>query len=544
MVILAIALTPILFVAAIQAYVDGKQSLEIRRSDLLGIADRAIDEVEQELITSESMLKIFSEQIAAGRCSDVQSWLTPEMPSLINVAFFDENGVSQCTASGETGFTIYDQAWNEALKNGQVFLRTDSFMGKGAKESMFAIFYRMEYRGEYVGAAGFGMAAEDLADMLSGVEKSAQNQVDLALADDNLAVFGDELPVALQKEWVETAHAEDGGHLFIVSDEVGKSWDVVLNRVGPGDLYAVAVRQSPGLFDEVTLRPAVMIGLPLLSFSIALASAWFAVDELVLKWLLRLRRLAYTYGRGEYDARPDQDFQMAPEEISSLALAMDRMSERIGKRDHDLKAAVSERDAALKEIHHRVKNNLQIVTSFLNLQSRRVTDPESRAAINSTRLRIDALSVVHQTLYQHDDLDIVHLGTFFEHLLGHLSNALGLDELDVDLTYDIEDLPLRADDAIPLALFVLEAITNSTKYAFVEDGGEIHVLLKEQDQGLLLAIRDNGGGAESDTAKVSGTGLGSKLMSAFERQLNGKMEVSTAPGEGYEVRLFVPHRIS
>ena len=235
---------------------------------------------------------------------------------------------------------------------------------------------------------------------------------------------------------------------------------------------------------------------------------------------------------------------MAPEEISSLALAMDRMSERIGKRDHDLKAAVSERDAALKEIHHRVKNNLQIVTSFLNLQSRRVTDPESRAAINSTRLRIDALSVVHQTLYQHDDLDIVHLGTFFEHLLGHLSNALGLDELDVDLTYDIEDLPLRADDAIPLALFVLEAITNSTKYAFVEDGGEIHVLLKEQDQGLLLAIRDNGSGAESDTAKVSGTGLGSKLMSAFERQLNGKMEVSTAPGEGYEVRLFVPHRTS
>ena len=542
MVILAMALTPILFIAAIQAYFDGKQSLVTRRDELVMVADRAIDDIETQLTTAESMLTIFAEQIAAGRCDDVYGWLSEEMPSLISVVFFDTEGVSQCTSVGEPGFTIQDAEWNDRLKNGTEVLRTDTFMGKSVRRPMIAVFRRLSYRGEYVGASSFGLSATKLAGLFQNAEALNEPDVKLALIDGQLSAFGDELPVLPNEKWVSEARNTAGGQLFIERGVAGDSIDVVISQVAERDLYAVVTRPSPGLFDELSVRPAVMVGLPLLSFSIALASAWFAVDGLVLKWLLRLRSLAFTYGRGEYDARPDQDFELAPEEISSLASAMDRMSERIGKRDADLKNAVKERDAALKEIHHRVKNNLQIVTSFLNLQSRRLTDAEGRAAINATRLRIDALSVVHQTLYQHDDLDVVHLGTFFEHLLSHLSNALGFEDQGIDLTYNIQDLPWRADDAIPLALFVLEAITNSTKYAFDEDGGEIHVELVEADDCVKLTIRDNGGGETSETGEPQNTGLGSKLMQAFERQLRGQMEVINEPGIGYTVRLTIPNR--
>ena len=204
--------------------------------------------------------------------------------------------------------------------------------------------------------------------------------------------------------------------------------------------------------------------------------------------------------------------------------------------------AIASRDAAVREIHHRVKNNLQIVTSFLNLQGRQLRDPEAKAAISAARHRIDALAIVHQTLYQNERLEQVHLKPFLTGLVSHLSEALGMEESGVEIVQDYEDVMRPADDAIPMALFIVEAITNAMKYAFGPEGGVITVSLSVDETGTTLKISDNGRGYDpsAPSDQENGRGLGTKLMSAFSRQLAATLEVEASPGVGCQLKLHMP----
>ena len=222
------------------------------------------------------------------------------------------------------------------------------------------------------------------------------------------------------------------------------------------------------------------------------------------------------------------------------------MAKDIGERDQDLKLAIASRDAAVREIHHRVKNNLQIVTSFLNLQGRQLQDPKAKAAISAARHRIDALAIVHQTLYQNERLEQVHLKPFLTGLVTHLCEALGMEDLSVSVTQSYDDVTRPADDAIPMALFVVEAITNAMKYAFDKWGGEIHISLTVDETEITLQIFDNGRGCDAATVsgQPEGTGLGSKLMKAFARQLSAELIIDTREGDGCRLTLVIPEAYS
>ena len=232
----------------------------------------------------------------------------------------------------------------------------------------------------------------------------------------------------------------------------------------------------------------------------------------------------------------------APAEIAELADAMEDMAADIDQRDKDLKAAIEVRDAAVKEIHHRVKNNLQIVTSFLNLQGRQLQDEEARQAIAAARHRIDALAIVHQTLYQHERLELVSMQPFLKGLIDHLAEALGMEALNIRISQSYDEMERPADDAIPIALFLVEAVTNATKYAFRrEEGGEISISLTAgEDDSVRLKVADNGLGF--DPSSKAPKGLGSKLMTAFARQLKGRLDIQSKPGGGTAITLYMPGR--
>ena len=316
----------------------------------------------------------------------------------------------------------------------------------------------------------------------------------------------------------------------------------MIKPVGPGNVYAAISRKSPGFWSDFTLRPISSIGLPLIAFSVALLAVWLAIDSLVLRWLSRLTRTVRVYGAGRYQFKAGETFDKAPDEIARLARAMDVMAKDIGERDRDLKLAIASRDAAVREIHHRVKNNLQIVTSFLNLQGRQLKDPKAKAAISAARHRIDALAIVHQTLYQNERLEQVQLKPFLTGLVMHLSEALGMDDMGVKVTQSYANVMRPADDAIPMALFVVEAITNAMKYAFDSKGGEIHISLATDENGITLEISDNGRGYDvaAVSGQTNGSGLGSKLMNAFSRQLSAELNVDTEEGDGCRLTLIIP----
>ncbi len=543
LITIAAALTPILIFAGFRSYLNAQDARAERRNNLTEISDRAIDEVEQVLSTVDTLQQIYEADIVAGDCRGVFATLSPRVPQLSNIAYFDSEGFTQCSALTErpTLKVAQPEAF-EQLKAGKTTIRTDAFFGPQSQTWLFSVLRRVEDGdGQFRGAMAFPLRTDELIRTIRLT--NLPDDVELALSDGDGQVFGSTRIVGISNTWIKAATGDPDGELFVLKTKDGRSIDVVVRAIVDGRIYAVISRPSPGLFSEFTLQPLESVGIPLLSFSLALIAAWLAVDGLVLKWLSRLRRLALIYGEGHYNFRIGEEFANAPDEILSFALTFDRMANRIADRDSSLRAAINTRDAAVKEIHHRVKNNLQIVASFLNLQRRQVSDPAARQVISAARHRIDALSIVHQTLYQHERLETVHMRPFLEALLSHLSGALGMDELHVNIVQKIEEIDRPADDAIPIALFLLEAVTNAIKYAFDETGGTINVTLTEDKAGeeIVLAIADDGFGADVDEASDAGpSGLGSRLMAAFAKQLRAKHEVSSTPGGGYTVSLRMP----
>jgi two-component sensor histidine kinase len=220
------------------------------------------------------------------------------------------------------------------------------------------------------------------------------------------------------------------------------------------------------------------------------------------------------------------------------------MAVSVRDRTSRLEAAVAARDAAMKEIHHRVKNNLQIINSLLSLQSRKVQDPAAVTVLDNARARINALSLIHRSLYEHTDIRSVEVKSFFGELATHLDQALGAEDQRIRIESDIDDDTIDADTAVPLALFTAEAVTNAVKHAFPIGrnmrGGRVLVSYKVGETETVLTVEDDGIGGEEAKA-VAGQGVGGTLMAAFARQVHGQMEEGKSKAGGRLVRVRMPH---
>tara|TARA_R110001599_G_scaffold36697_5_gene114770 strand:+ start:2920 stop:4563 length:1644 start_codon:yes stop_codon:yes gene_type:complete len=538
---LVAALTPILVLAAISAYLDASKGLDSRRANLLLVADASLDGIERSLDQATLLLTLHRDDLVRRRCKGVYNKLSDIVEPLSNVVRFDKEGVAICSATSETGWTLPDPSNNERLNRGEQLIRTDTYYSERTHEWLFAILLRLnDSEEEFAGSAGLELRADQLALLSRGDD--LPEGVEIALLDDRGEAFGSARFAKVDADWIKQVEKSRSAELYVMPNKGGSSLDVVIKPVGPGNVYAAISRKSPGFWSDFTLRPISSIGLPLIAFSVALLAVWLAIDSLVLRWLSRLTRTVRVYGAGRYQFKAGETFDKAPDEIARLARAMDVMAKDIGERDRDLKLAIASRDAAVREIHHRVKNNLQIVTSFLNLQGRQLKDPKAKAAISAARHRIDALAIVHQTLYQNERLEQVQLKPFLTGLVMHLSEALGMDDMGVKVTQSYANVMRPADDAIPMALFVVEAITNAMKYAFDSKGGEIHISLATDENGITLEISDNGRGYDvaAVSGQTNGSGLGSKLMNAFSRQLSAELNVDTEEGGGCRLTLVIP----
>lgn len=212
---------------------------------------------------------------------------------------------------------------------------------------------------------------------------------------------------------------------------------------------------------------------------------------------------------------------------------------------HDLEVVVEERTAALaqrdlllREVYHRVKNNLQIVDSLLLMQSRRLHDPDAKAALETLRGRVYALGLVHHQLMGSKDLETFEIAPFLEELSRHLLEGGG--GAGISLSVRAAPLKVGLDFAIPLGLLVTELVTNSMKHAFGDGGGAIEVTLEEAEDGqLVLQVADDGKGYDP-AATAATQSLGGSIIDGLVQQLGGSMTASTNGGVRTVVRLPAP----
>ncbi len=204
-----------------------------------------------------------------------------------------------------------------------------------------------------------------------------------------------------------------------------------------------------------------------------------------------------------------------------------------------IRAKNAENELLLKEIHHRVKNNLEMVKSLIALQSAQIEDGATKDAMIASQNRVQSMGIIHQKLYQGDNLGSIEMKDYFINLSeGILDTFNAEDQVKIECAMD--NLDLDVDTAVPIGLIVNELLTNALKYAFPEkQGGTINISLeKTKDNYLKLKVRDNGVGKTEGLAP-QGTGFGSQLVKLLTQQLNGTMVERTDKGMSIEFDFLI-----
>jgi len=192
-------------------------------------------------------------------------------------------------------------------------------------------------------------------------------------------------------------------------------------------------------------------------------------------------------------------------------------------------ASLREKEALLREIHHRVKNNLQVVCSLLSLQSRSLKDVEAKRVFEGTRHRVKAMALVHETLYQSGDLAGIDFRGYVSRLVPQLMHAYGLTPERVSVRLEVQSVILPIDTAIPCALILTELVSNSLKHAMsAEREGELRIVFRQAGRSWVLEVR-NPAGVQAGSAPSQGASFGLQLVTLLTEQLNGSVQIERAP---------------
>lgn len=218
--------------------------------------------------------------------------------------------------------------------------------------------------------------------------------------------------------------------------------------------------------------------------------------------------------------------------IGLIGIAIDITEQ--AKMIEKIKASLGEKEAMLKEIYHRVKNNLQVVSSLLNLQSKTIKDPISKKIFIESSMRIKSMALVHEMLYTSSDLSQIEMAAYVDKLANQLRLIYHADSNLIKLKIDADSVRLTIDDAIPCGLIINELITNAFKYAFPGgQAGEIQLSIKKKENRVSLIVGDNGIGLSPELDFKNTTTLGMQLINSLTKQLTGEIALDRERGTQY-----------
>jgi two-component sensor histidine kinase len=212
-----------------------------------------------------------------------------------------------------------------------------------------------------------------------------------------------------------------------------------------------------------------------------------------------------------------------------------RLYKKVKTSNAIISKSIEEKNILLREIHHRVKNNLQVISSLLKLQSGYIKDDAAIQAIAEGRSRVQSMALLHQNLYKEDNLTGVNMKEYFDTLIQGLFDTYNISSDRIKLHKQIEEINLDVDTVVPLGLITNELISNALKHAFPgATTGNLYVELYEADGNLILKVRDDGTGL---SAAASQEGFGSKLIQSLSQKLEA--DITTRSTHGTEVMLTI-----
>jgi two-component sensor histidine kinase len=523
-----------------RAEYDRVQAERALRSDVRlasGSLKQALEGVRQLLFAAASAPALRSKD--AARCLQYFNGMKPRLlDRYSNIWFVDAAGQTVCSLKPfDAHADLSEREWFKEARDTRDFSLAKIADSVASGQKVITASFPVMEEGRFVGVLGIGMRVAWLASAVT-IRTASDDEVLVTIMDGKGSVVrpdkikGSEglLPARLldpnsARNGIAEALGRDGmRHLYIIE------------RLFADDLYMVGIAPADTLYGRAVTAVGELLVPVVLIVALTFAVVGIGIYRSVLRPLSVFAQAVRAYRAGDFTFRPDPG--RAPAEIHDLAEQFGKMARAISQRERRLERVIVHRDSLIAEIHHRVKNNLQMVASLLSLQSGRVRSEEAREALNSARRRVLSLSVLHKHLFERDDVENVDVGNFLEDLCVQLRGShLGSYDARIRISFEHDELVLPTRDAIALGLIVTEAVTNATKYAFPErTSGEIRVRLSVQGEQAVLTVTDDGigppGGGEE--APSSG-GLGRSLMEGLAGQLGGALVVRHDNGTAVEV---------
>ncbi|MGE0744661.1 MAG: sensor histidine kinase [Rhodospirillales bacterium] len=539
MIVLLIAIAPPAVFSVLQAYWNYKDEVRSVEENLVLSARAAAEEYEWVISSARIVLTLLAarEEVRAsieGTCDEDVATVILALPHYNAIAIVNRAGKVVCTDQpGGVGIDLSDRRWFRELANGKDFVVSEVLQSRLLDARSIVIAVPLRNATGFSGAVSLGLKIDTLLGVEPQRPRSESSFVGLIDAK------GEVLPVHQQGTVIE---ARDISALALGQASAAGDGKAIYRRTADGDRFVLTVMPMlDGSMRIVFAQPAatliswshfkLMTGLatPIVIWLLVAAVAWLGTEVMVIQWINYLQRLAHAYAKGRYSIRPVR-LANAPTELRELGVALGEMLETIEARNGELKELVEYREMLIREIHHRVKNNFQIMGSLLNLHSRSVRDPAAAAALLTLRGRINALALVHRILYESNKLDAVALQPFFDALGTQLRELLAGQPQRVRMTFDVPAMMMDTDKAVALAMLVTEAVTNAFQHAFPDRDGVVAVTLTPGEGGMMtLTVADDGVGART-TDPLASDGLGQSLMAGFARQLGGTLAIEVEHG--------------
>ena len=233
----------------------------------------------------------------------------------------------------------------------------------------------------------------------------------------------------------------------------------------------------------------------------------------------------------------DRAFPVANDsgEVYRIAGILDDVTES-KQAIEQIKTSLQEKEVLLKEIHHRVKNNMQVITSLLSLQSKTIGDEKALAVFEDSQNRVKSMALIHETLYQSKDLSRINFAEYLQKLVAHVSRSYRIRPNAVKINLHVNDVSLPIDTAVPCGLIINELASNALKYAFpAETKGEVNITFARADDQYSLCVSDTGVGLPPDFDPEQGKSLGMKLVRMLTTQLSGEIECRNGVGTTFQI---------
>ena len=540
-VAMAFALLPVVILSVVQMQADFREQAADRAQSLQLAASRASLSAKARLDGAVVLLDALSPETLGPYCGPRLASLVSRLEGYQALYRFSATGQFICGSRPPLTTTTPDfvraRPWFQRVRNGEHTVITRARQRLADGPSVVVAVRSERPMGRFDGAMAAIIPLASLQPDVTDPDLPDGAQAALTDAAGNILISTDPASFDLKGEglkgWSARARRGDTAAALFEADTRSGEHRVYSGAALAGrDVYVVLSAPAPGLWSWAVLNPIGNLLLPLAAWLTAFAAVMLVSERIVVRWLDYLERIAAIYARGRFTVRPVQAAH-APTEIRILAGTLDDLAETITTRDKALLDSLSEKDALMREIHHRVKNNLQIISSLLSMQQRALKDEPAKAAVGDTRQRIAALALIYRTLYQSDDLRYADARVFLSDLVGQLVAGEAMRGPLVTSSVEADSLVVDPDKLAPLALWLVEAVSNAQKHAFAGRGGQLKVRFRVDGDTSVLEVEDDGPGVTD----VQAQGVGRTLMGAFAKQLRGEAELVPAPGGGTIARM-------